>query len=229
MLLKDIDEQERTINVFDGRKYKNDIKQCIYKLLELNVSASKVSPVIENVLKIVNIKANQLPSKSTVLDLNLQRLVLAQKQISEIFAKDKSTTLMTDETSKFGTRYMGYEAADSQGNLWVLGLREIETKSANDTLKVFQQILSDLNECASTSDNQVSKEIICHIVATMSDRAATEVKFNDMLYSYRKEILPLFYANYDTFSKAECESLETMSNFVNYMHWLMLQMELKLQ
>ena len=25
MLLKDIDEQERTINVFDGRKYKNDI------------------------------------------------------------------------------------------------------------------------------------------------------------------------------------------------------------
>jgi len=85
---------------------------------------------------------------------------------------------------------------------------------------VFQQILSDLNECASTSDNQVSKEIICHIVATMSDRAATEVKFNDMLYSYRKEILPLFYANYDTFSKAECESLETMSNFFCGLHAL---------
>ena len=85
---------------------------------------------------------------------------------------------------------------------------------------MFQQILSDLNECASTSDNQVSKEIICHIVATMSDRAATEVKFNDMLYSYRKEILPLFYANYDTFSKAECESLETMSNFFCGLHAL---------
>lgn len=68
----------------------------------------------------VNIKANQLSSKSTVLDLNLQRLVLAQKQISEDFAKDISTTLMTDETSKCGTRYMGYETADSQGNLWVL-------------------------------------------------------------------------------------------------------------
>lgn len=86
----------------------------------LNVSASKLSPVIVTVLKMVNIKANQLSSKSTVLDLNLQRLVLAQKQISEDFAKDISTTLMTDETSKCGTRYMGYETADSQGNLWVL-------------------------------------------------------------------------------------------------------------
>lgn len=149
----------------------------------------------------VNIKANQLSSKSTVLDLNLQRLVLAQKQISEDFAKDISTTLMTDETSKRGKRYMGYETADFQGNLWVPWLREIETKSANDTLKVFQQILSDLNESASTSDNQLSKEIICHVAATMSDRAATEVKFNDMLYSYRKEILPLFMRTMIPFQK----------------------------
>lgn len=115
--------------VFEDRKYTNNIKQCIYKLLELNVSASNVTPVIETVLKIVNIEANQVPSKSTVLDSNLQRLFLAQKQISEMFAKEKNTT---DETSKFGACYMGYEVADSQGILWVLGLRKIETKSASN-------------------------------------------------------------------------------------------------
>ena len=212
-LLKDIDEQERTVCVFEDRKYTNHIKQCIYKLLGLNVSASKVTPVIETVLKIVNIKANQLPSKSTVLDLNLQRLFLAQKQISEVFAKEKNTTLLTDETSKFGARYMGYEAADSQVILWVLGLREIETKSASNMLRVFQQILSDLNEASSTCGNQVAKEIVCHIVATMSDRAATEVKFNDLLNSYRNEVLPLCYSNCHSFSEAERNSLETICNY----------------
>lgn len=64
---------------------------------------------------------------------------------------------------------------------------------------MFQQILSDLNE--STSDNQLSKEIICHVAAKLSDRAATEVKFNDMLYSYRKEILPLFMRTMIPFQK----------------------------
>lgn len=41
---------------------------------------------------------------------------------------------------------MGYEAADSTGNLWVLGLRDIEAKSSEDTLTVFKEILSDIKQ-----------------------------------------------------------------------------------
>ena len=93
---------------------------------------------------------------------------------------------MTDETSKFESKFMGYEASDANGNLWVLGLRDIETKSADNTLKVFKEILNDLDEISGEAESRVSKDIICHITATLSDRAATEVKFNSLLEQYRK-------------------------------------------
>lgn len=92
--------------VFEDRKYTNNIKQCIYKLLELNVSASNVTPVIETVLKIVNIEANQVPSKSTVLDSNLQRLFLAQNRFLKCLLKRKilPTKLQSLAHVTWGTR-----------------------------------------------------------------------------------------------------------------------------
>ena len=44
----------------------------------------------------------------------------------------KTISLLTDETSKFGEKYMGCHVAGPVGNITVLGLREIETKSAGN-------------------------------------------------------------------------------------------------
>lgn len=149
--------------------------------------------------------------------MNLQRLCLSQQQLAEVFSNKDNICLMTDETSKFGSKLIGYECSDSGGNLWVLGLKEIKTKSANDTLAVFQQILTDLDN--NSNDNSVSKDIISHITATMSDRAATEVKFNELIEQYRTEVLPLAYHNYDTFTE-EKSAIQNMSNFFCGLHAL---------
>lgn len=143
----------------------------------------------------INIRPNKLPCRTSVLNMNVQRLYLAHAQITDVFAKDKHTTLLTDETSKFGRKFMGYEACDSEDKFWVLGLRDIETKSANDTLKVFNQILSDLDDASWLDDNYTSRSIVSNIVATMSDRAAAESKFNTLLSDFRKETLPLAIEN----------------------------------
>jgi len=115
---------------------------------------------------------------------------------------------------------MGYEATDTAGNFWVLGLREIETKSASNTLSVLKQILDDLDTASRNSNNQVSRDIITHITGTMSDRAATEVKFNELLENYRKEILPLTYASYDTFTLEEKTHIESLNNYFCGLHAL---------
>ena len=212
----------KKITVFDEdtQKFLPHFKQCVYVLLQLNVSAAKVSNVVTSVLHMINIEANKLPSKGTILNMNVQRLCLAQKQLCGIFSSKDNATLMTDATSKFGSKFMGYEASDTDGNLWVLGLRDKETKSADTTLKVFKEILNDLDKISDVAESQVSKDIICHITATMSDRAATEVKFNALLEQYRKEILPLTYYNYHTFTDHETISLERMSNFFCGLHAL---------
>jgi len=181
------DEQSKT--------YTPKLKQCVYEILNLQVSASKVSSVIKSVLSLVDFTANKLPCRSTVLEMSLQRLYIAHVQLCEVFSKDKSTVLLTDETSKFGSKFMGYEAGDSSGTLWVLGLRDIETKSASDTLKVLKEILHNLDEKSSEEGSKTSQSIVSHIVGTLSDRAATEVKFNSLLYDFRKEVLPLTYHN----------------------------------
>jgi len=206
------DEQSKT--------YTPKLKQCVYEILNLQVSASKVSSVIKSVLSLVDFTANKLPCRSTVLEMSLQRLYIAHVQLCEVFSKDKSTVLLTDETSKFGSKFMGYEAADSSGTLWVLGLRDIETKSASDTLKVLKEILHDLDEKSSEEGSKTSQSIVSHIVGTLSDRAATEVKFNSLLYDFRKEVLPLTYHNYNEFSEAEKSSLESMCNFFCGLHAL---------
>ncbi|WAR22431.1 hypothetical protein MAR_016405 [Mya arenaria] len=201
-LLNDNNLENRTINIFDeiSQRYTPSFKECVYELLRLQVSASKVGSIVESVLKLMNCSANRLPSKPTVLNMNLQRLCLSQAQIAEVFAKGENTCLLTDETSKFGSKYMGYEASDSSGQLWVLGLRDIETKSSEDTLKVFKEILSDIDNI-SNSDS-VSREIVAHISATM------------------KEIIPLTYHNYDQFSNEERSSLENLNNFFCGLHAL---------
>jgi len=157
-LVNDNQSANGMIMLFDEKSkiYLSKLKQCVYAILNLQVSASKVSPVIQAVLRLVDLTANKLPCRSTVLEMSLQRMHIAHVQLAEVFSKDKSTVLLTDETSKFGSKYMGYEAADSSGTLWVLGLRDIETKSASDTLKVFKQILDDLDEKSSEKGSETS-------------------------------------------------------------------------
>ena len=76
---------------------------------------------------------------------------------------------------------MGYHVAGPDGNLMVLGLREIEAKSAKDTLQTYKEILQDIDNCSKSATNESSMKILLHTIATMSDRAATEVKFNELL------------------------------------------------
>ena len=140
----------------------------MYEILQHNVSVSNIPAVIECVLNLVNVKPNRLPSRSTFIDMNLHRLFLSKTCRRGLFE-----TVLTDETSKFGARYMGYEASDREGNLWVLGLRDIETKSADNTLKVFKEIFSGLNDISDSENDPVSryyKVHLCYPVRQGTDR-----------------------------------------------------------
>ena len=60
--------------------------------------------------------------------------------------------------------------------------------------------------------NQVTKQLILkHIVATMSERAAIEIKFNTLLQDYKTMIMPAIIENFDTMPEDEqkppCELL----------------------
>lgn len=180
------DEQEKIYSV--------ELKNCIYSLLQLHVSSQICSQVIESVLSLVNIKANKLPSASTVQNMNIERLVLAQKQLSESLPNRENLTIYTDETTKYRTKFGGYHLFDSESRMYVLGLRQLLTKSGRDTLAVFQDILQDIDDRSEKTD-LASKKILLKITATMSDRASTELKFNELLEKFRADVLPELMTN----------------------------------
>jgi len=127
--------------------YTEQTQECVFELLNNNVTTSRVGPVIETVLKLAGTKPNKVPSTSTVNNMNVQRLILAQAQIAEkLTQQDDSFCLLSDETTKFGKKYEGFHVSDTNGQLWVLGLRNMVTKSGKDTLKTLQDILGDIDE-----------------------------------------------------------------------------------
>ena len=206
--------------VYSNGVYTPSFQKCVYNLLECNVSSTQVSRVLETVLNLVGKRANKLPSRSTINNMNIQRLALSQTQIATDFSLKQNTTLLTDETSKYGEKYGVYAATDETGTPYVLGLRSLVTKSAQDTLQVFQDILSDVNERCDATKDDVSQKILANIVATMSDRAATEYKFNELLESYRLTVLPAVIENYDSLSEADKLVQDRLLNFFCSLHLL---------
>lgn len=203
--------------------YNEQTQVCVFELVNNNVTKSRVGPVIETVLKIAGTKQNRVPSTSTVNNMNVQRLILAQAQIAEKLTQDDSFCLLSDETSKFGKKYEGFHVSDTNGQLWVLGLRNMVTKSGKDTLKTLQGILGDIDEVSEMEDKLTRKQILLNITSTMSDRAATQLKFNELLEEYRTHILKEeFEEQWDEMSYAEKSSVCTLNTFsVVYMFWFM--------
>lgn len=131
--------------------------------------------------------------------MNVERLILSQQQMAENIPNKENLTIYTDETSKFGAKYSGYHVSDCEGNMYVLGLRQLITKSAKDTLSAFEEIIHDIDDRAIDADLP-SNKLLMNITATMSDRASTEHKFNLLLEDLRSQVLPDLVENWNVLS-----------------------------
>ena len=154
--------------------------------------------------------------------MNVQRLMLSRAHVSNTIAKeDEPCCLLSDETSKYGQKFEGFHLSDSHGKTWVLGLRHLVTKSGRDTLQTLQEILADIDSVGKNSDNLGSQQILLNIVSTMSDRAATQMKFNSLLEEYKTNILKEELRDkWEEMSDVEKLSISKLNNFSCGLHVL---------
>lgn len=180
------------IETWDSEKncYTNEFREVVYKLLQEHVSSKHVSSVIEIVMGFCRKSPTKLPSPATIDRMNIERLSISQTQLAEVLPDKTSTTLYSDETSKYGQKYMGYHLTDENQTHYVLGIRDLATKSANDTLSTFMEVIDDIRRQSRESDSDIGRKILCNIANTMSDRAATEKAWHTQLEKYIQEIQP---------------------------------------
>jgi hypothetical protein len=127
------------------------------------------------------------------------------------------TTPQSDETRKHGDIYEVYSVRDEEQKEWVLGLRDMSDKISATCLDTLKSIIADINNCTHSQDGS---NILTNIKNTMSDRAATEKKFHTLFLSYREELLPAIYSNWDDLSEAEQETISRLNNFYCGLHIL---------
>ena len=212
------------ITTFEGGKYIDDVRTCIYELLSLNVGVRNVAPIIQCVLKNVAHKsASRLPSYGLTCQMIMESLVVAQAQLGEKLSQSlEYNTLQTDGTTKFGEHYAAYDVRMAEdATTYTLGLRHVFSGSAVDTLDTFKEILDDIDSVQQAIGKEaVSANVVLKIKNTMSDRHAAEKLFNELLEDYRADLLPAVAQNWDQMTDLEKEHLTRMNNFFCGLHYL---------
>lgn len=197
--------------------YTSDLTQSVMNLLDCNVAVHNVGRVIKTVSHLCGRVPNKLPSRQTVDRINDQRIAISTKQLESV-AEKKDLTLYSDETSKYGRSFEVFAVSDAQKNTYLLGLREMSNKSASTVLDTLKEILNDISEISNGTDT--GSRILSCIKNTMSDRAATEKKFQHLLESYRLEILPKVKVGWEQMNDIERDTCGRMNNFFCGLHIL---------
>ena len=198
------------ISTFEGGKYTDDVRACVYELLSLNVGVSNIAPVIRCVLKSITHKSvARLPSHGLTCQMILESLTVVQAQLGDQLSQaGRFNTLQTDGTTNTMEHMMSALLAlvYSTRQTYTLGLRHVFSGSAQDTLDTLKEILDDIDSVHSAlGRSAASSKIISSLKNTMSDRHAAENLFNAMLHDYRVEVLPIIAENWNDVAEPQRE------------------------
>ena len=125
-------------------KFNDDVRACCYELLSLNVGIRNVAPVIRSVM--AHQSVDHLPSNIVLCKMMLECLTLAEAQLGEKLSHNDQDNYMiqTDGTTKYGQHFAMFDIA-TVDTTYTLGLRQVFSGSAQNTLDTLKEILGDLD------------------------------------------------------------------------------------
>lgn len=212
--INDIKEMKLPTKV--GRKYTENVRQCCMELLSHNVSLKNVAAVIDSVLRnMVGLKAEDLPHYTTINRMLIEMKAVAQ-QLADLLTSEENLTLHSDGTTKFGQHYQSFQLS-ATSSTYSLGLSEILSGSAENTLESLKLILGDID---ATLGKSVGNSILAGIKNTMSDRHVVQKSFNGLLEDYRSEVLPEVVKGWSDLQVEQRERLSLLNNFFCGLHLL---------
>ena len=197
--------------------YLDNVRQCCLELLSMNVGIRQVEPVIRSVIRnIANKETDKLPKPSTLVRMLTELKCLSYQQIADQLQGCENVTLHADGTSKFGQHYGSFQLS-TDSTAYSLGLSEMLTGSAQQTLDLFKQILRDFEH---TVGSQAKNKLLSSIKNTMSDRHIVQKNFNCLLEDYRASVLPEVISSWKDLSTEEQSSMSYLNNFFCGLHLL---------
>lgn len=174
------------------------------------------------VFDLVGCKADRLPSKSTLANIMVEARSISHLQIADTVPNYSTNMLHSDGTTKFGEKYGGLQIT-TPVSCYTLSLTTMKAGGASDFKELLVNALSDVNSTCQTVKQtaaDISKKILASIKNTMSDRHIVKKKFNELLESYRAEILPDVVIGWNTFTPDQKLSFTHVNNFFCGLHFI---------
>ena len=192
MLEEQLDEfMSKKVSFCHNGKYDDCIRMLYQDLMcTAGLSARNVQHAIEVVLKeLAGIEVEQLPKTTFANYMLLEARMLAQIQVADEltsadFIINEENTLHSDGTSKKGHSYLTYDIKKNDGTVLVAGLRSVGGGDAQTQLNTLKEVVKDLGESVG-DDNHFVKKVFCSIKNLMSDRCATQKKFNKIFTEFK--------------------------------------------
>ena len=195
-------QESKQIKTMHNGKYTDEVRQCCMSLLSHNVGTEHISDVIRSVLQLANVTAERLPSLTLLKQILLEGRAVSLMQVGEAAMKDNNT-LHYDGTSKFGKKYGSFQLSTNDQQFTV-SVNDVFSGSAEHSLELLKVCMQQVDQaCAQTGSKSVAAKLISSIKNTMSDRAATNLKFNTLLDNYRRDLLPSITENWSAMTDEE--------------------------
>ena len=214
---EEMQRKEKIETHVHGQLYNDNVCQCCLELLSMNVGIHQVNPIIRCVLKnLTNKEIDTLPTAPTLVRMLTELKFLSYQQLADELQHCENITLHSDGTSKFGQHYGSFQIS-TDTSAYSLGLSQMLTGSAQQTLDLFKDILSDFEQ---TVGSHAKCKLLLSIKTTMSDRHIVQKNFNSLLEEYRAKILPEITSLWQDFTSEEQQSMSSLNNFFCGLHLL---------
>ena len=214
------DAQSGSISTKEGQSYSDAAHLCMTKLQSHGVAQASVGKVMAAVVcSLIGKQLSHMPSRRTVARNLDTGLALCHSQLADqLKSTDSGRTLYTDETTKSKTKMQSFVVSGAGESALVLGIREMVDKSALNQISCFRELLEDVAKCG--SEPGLVEKIIASIANMMSDRANTQVKFNDLFETWRSDCLFKVYENWPQLSAGQREQLARVNASFCSLHLL---------
>ena len=223
--VSDDDEEEEpmiTVPTISNGHYNAKVRECCMQLLAHNVGIHNVETCIKAVCDLVGCKTGPLLSKSTLANMMVEAQAVSHLQIADSVPTHSTNMLHLDETTKFGEKYGGLQITTPE-SCYTLCLSTMKAGGASDFKELLVNSLSDISatcEAVGTSGTNVSNRLLASIKNTISDRHIVEKKFNELLESYREEILPDVMEGWNDLTPEQQQFVTCVNSFFCGLHFL---------
>ena len=142
-------------------------------------------------------------------------------QMSEQIPQHMVNTLHSDGTTKFGEKFGGFQVSTPNSS-YTLCLTEMKAGGARDFKEILENALADIDSVCKAVPSQTgaANKILVSLKNTMSDRHIVEKNFNDLLQSYRLEVLPEVVNGWESLTPDQQSTMCKMNNFFCGLHFL---------